>query len=239
MRLGASLPRSLVAACASTLLVWGCAALGLDTGREVVEIDRFERAAELLDSGDFAEADSALRRLAARCEAGTEGRRSVLLLAALRLDPRNPGAAPDSAALMAARYLRLPDGIASERSMAEGIYLTALELGADPGLRPAPDEGRDAPARRFSDCEAAPLASTDPLELPVLDREPLALTVARLSRQVDSLTTRGQGLGTSNQALDARVKELETELLRIRSLLRGGVDTLRTLRTPPLPDRRR
>ena len=61
-----------------------------------------------MTDGEFSDADRAFRESASRCESGWEGRRALLFLSLLSLDPRNPHADPDSAAIMAARVLSLP-----------------------------------------------------------------------------------------------------------------------------------
>lgn len=207
------------------LVLYGCAGLGL--GREEPSGDedqRLETAAVLVEVGSWDRAERLLRQLASRCENGEEGRRSMLLLTSLLLDPRNPSAIPDSAALMASRYLGLPDAAPLGRPLAEALYVLALELGADPGLRPGPHAGVGALATRFSDCGASP-GSEGPLLLPTLEREPLARRLVALRHERDSLAAReppedGQ-LRARNRVLEGRVAELEAELERIRGILRG------------------
>lgn len=218
-------------------LVGGCSFLGLGGSREATppEDNRLEIAAALLEAEAYARAEGVLRVLASSCENGPRGRQSLLLLAALQLDPRNPAASPDSAAVMAARYLALPDAVASARPLAENLYVLALELGADPGLRPAPEGILGGLSTRFTDCNAPPGEPTGPLVLPVLPREPLAHTVARLRLERGALRDSLGTLRGRNQALETQVAELNAELQRIRRLLRGGVDTM----SSPLPGRRR
>ena len=74
----------------------------------------FDSGLALMANGDFAGAETAFRDAASRCESGSEGRRALLFLSFLALDPRNPAAHPDSAALMAARYLNLPGNTQEE-----------------------------------------------------------------------------------------------------------------------------
>ena len=222
----------------AALLLTGCARLGL---QRVVESPpdesppdtRLARAAELMSVGQFIEAEVALRRLAARCENREEGLRALLLLSALRLDPRNPEASPDSAALFAARFLGLPDAPIAERPLAESLYALALDLGADPGLRPSRRGGADAPAPRFSDCERAPADDPAPLWLPVLEREARASGARRLERARDSVANRAAEIQASNRALEARVAELAAELERIRRLLGADPDTTATASPSP------
>jgi hypothetical protein len=220
-----------MAACA--LLTSGCAALGLAREGPEDGDQRLAMAAALVEAGSYDRAERLLRLLASRCENGEDGRTGLLLLTSLLLDPRNPGAAPDSAALMAARFLKLPEAPPPERPVAESLYVLALELGADPGLRPDAQADRGIVADRFSRCDE-PLPTDQPLALPVLEHEPLARALVRLRQQRDSLAaalpagveagTGGDGLRARNRVLEGRVAELEAELERIQRLL-GGRDT--------------
>ena len=188
----------------------------------------FQGALQLLQRQDVIAAERVFRQIASSCESGEEGRRSLLLMSALWLD-QHPRAHPDSAAILAARFLSLPDADLLERTMARTIYLLALDMGADPDLRPARVEGPDALALTFEDCDQprAPLI----VALPTLDREPLIRLVQRLEAERDSVSRRANGAEQGSAALQKRVQELEAELQsaraeieRIRRLL-GGRDT--------------
>ncbi|MCK5651804.1 MAG: hypothetical protein KAJ42_10520, partial [Gemmatimonadetes bacterium] len=111
----------------------------------------FDAGLALMADGDFAGAEMDFRDAATRCESGSDGRRALLFLSFLALDPRNPTAHPDSAALMAARFLNLPGKNREETLEAEALYITALDHGADPELRIDPaDPGF---AVRFGACD--------------------------------------------------------------------------------------
>lgn len=169
----------------------------------------YDRGLLHLAEGAFPAADSALRVAASRCPTTGDGPAALLLLASLHQDPRNPAAHPDSAAVMAARYLSLPVGTSEGRRLAEGLYVQALDRGADPGLRPAgpwpvDGEGRcQEPSREGDD---------DRLTLPVLTTTPYAHRLRELEARLDSL----RGVHGS---VHRRVGELEAELARIRRLL--------------------
>lgn len=159
--------------------------------------------------GDFGAAAEAFRESAASCQSGRQGRRAILFLSLLALDPRNPESEPDSAALMAASFLQLPNVPREELLEAEGLYLAALDRGADPELRPDPETSGLAP--RFERCgEPVPIWSAR--ELPVLDR-PTSGVIQGLEAERNALRTR-------NEALQRTVEELQAELERIRGLLR-------------------
>jgi len=221
---------------AAALLVSACAWLGQTLGSSGGGVSsQYERALALLEDESFVAAEVMLRRMATSCDNGYEGRRSLLLLAAVWLDPRNRAANADSAAVLAARYLGLPDTDPIERIAAEGLYVLALDLGADPQLRPARVNASHLLALRFSNCEA-PLPETV-VSLPELGRESMTARLRSLERQRDSLAARASTLAEGSRTMERRVQELTTELQnaqaeiqRIRRLL-GGRDT--TSSEPP------
>lgn len=215
----------------AAVLLPGCAWLGGRTAEASGDPAPWEAVQEHLARDRHVEADAALRRVAARCENGEEGRHALLLLTTLWLDPANPAAEADSAAVFAARVLALPDSPPEERYVAEGLYLLALEMGADPYLRPASTQTPGAPALRFSDCDVP--APRTPVALPVLGREPLAAVVLRLTGEREAETARASELETKAGSLEARIHQLQTELDaaraeidRIRRVL-AGPDTTR------------
>ncbi len=176
--------------------------------------DRFQAGMEALDRGAFEEADAALRATAA-CGADGEAQTALLLLASLHQDPRFPRAHPDSAALMAARFLHLPGTRPEGRRLAEALYVLALDHGGDPGLRPA--AGR-ALLEVGPGCRSA-VRADGARALPVLSTPPYGLRLRRAEARADSLARRLDGLSRDGGAARARVEELEAELARIRRLL--------------------
>ena len=196
-----------------SLLALGCSWMGGKAGPPPTS--PYQDGLLLLAEGDFEGANEAFRESAASCESGREGRRAILFLSFLELDPRNPNAHPDSAALMAMRFLFLPISPPAEALQAEGLYVAALDRGADPGLRPDPN----APgfAIRFERCgEPAPSGEEPPL--PVLDR-PTSSVLQNLAAERTALSAR-------NEALQRTVEELQEELERIRGLMKLPDTTL-------------
>lgn len=190
-----------------SLIAFGCSWMGGRAGPS--STSPYENGLSLLAEGDFEGADEAFRESAASCESGREGRRAILFLSLLELDPRNPNAHPDSAALMAMRFLFLPLSPPAEALQAEGLYVAALDRGADPGLRPDPES--PGFAIRFERC-GEPVPSGEEPPLPVLDR-PTSSLLQRLDAERSSLTAR-------NEALQRTVEELQAELERIRGLMK-------------------
>lgn len=193
--------------------------------------ERFSEATAALEAGRFDDAYWELQALAGQCRSGEWGRRSVLLLAAHVLDPRNPTRSPDAGARLAARYLQVPSSSAASEALARSLYVHALELGGDPVEDPfgpipvlASDSGtsedpdretavrrepvgswRVAPRFRDCDSEAVPVVVRS---LPQPPSSTLYGDLEALSRDRDLLTT--------------RVDSLQSELERIRGLLRSG-----------------
>jgi hypothetical protein len=111
---------------------------------------------------------------------------------------------------MAARYLTAADAPPLGRRLAEGMWIQALDRGADPGLRPADEPGgaSSCPAIRTADSPA----------LPTLESRRYSELLQETADRLDSLAA------VHRQAL-REVAELEAELARIRRLLQEP-DTL-------------
>lgn len=176
-----------------------------------------------LADGDFPGADQAFRESASRCESGADGRRSLLFLSFLALDPRNPDAQPDSAALMAARVLNLPNKTPDETMEAEALYVTALDRGADPDLRV--DPAAPGLAVRFGGCDE-PFPPRVVRPLPTLD-SPTATLLQNFDEERGTLEEENQALRvkvreqeTTVAELQLALEELQAELKRLRELMR-------------------
>ena len=216
---------------ACALLLCSCALLKTPETVPVSEpmASDYELAIGLLQrDDDVVAAERLLRQSASSCQNGEEGRRSLLLLSSLWLD-RHPLAHPDSAALLAARVIGLADADIFERTVARNVYLLALDLGADPALRPSRTAAPNTIALSFSNCDVQVLSPI--VALPALGREPLTSTVHRLRVERDSLTQQVAATGERTRTLQSRIQELEgelgqkqAELDRLRRLL-GGRDT--------------
>jgi hypothetical protein len=216
----------------AALLLSACVKLGANP--EPAGPTAFSRAVALLDQGSFSAADDALREVASTCESGADGKRALVLLAAMYLDPRNQQAHADSAAMLAARYLFLPDPDSSDRLVAESLYALALDLGADPELRPALLSGPGMLAPRFSHCTEGDLLVESVPALPTPVRESRAAAFHALLLKRDSLEAHmarsdgdKQALQTELDATKAELQRVQAELNRVRRLL-GAPDTTRS-----------
>lgn len=211
--------RAAVAAYTAIVLAVACARIDPPQVVPAPRVSQYELALAAFDRADFLAADAMLRASSASCDA-PDTRRSLLLLSALWLDPRNRLAHADSALMFAARVLFHPGADVGERVTARSLYLLALELGADP-RRPE----RDVELRPVAGSRGCDVRSRESLSaLPVLENEPLSAAVQRLERQRDSLAARNKSLSTDLQAALA-------EIQRIRLLL-GGRDTTKIPRRP-------
>lgn len=200
--------RLLMWAAPLVLLGWGCAT-GARAGRERPDdpAEAVSGGIHALERGDYETASARFHRVAARCEAGADGRRAVLLLATAALDPRNPDASADRAARLAAHYLGLPGSDPDGRAVAETLFLVALGRGARLLDAPGPADSVPGLPPRFEDCEVeATVGIPRGRALPALPD-----------------TARSSRLRVERDSLRARVDELEAELERIRNLLQEDV----------------
>jgi hypothetical protein len=203
------------------LLIAGCSYLEPVLEPTVPSV--FDTGLALMADGDFAGAEMVFRDASSRCESGSDGRRALLFLSFLALDPRNPAAHPDSAALMAGRFLNLPGNTREETLEAEALYITALDYGADPELRI--DPVNPGLAVRFGDCDQ-PFPPRDDRPLPILDN-PTSGLLKSLDEERGNLTQANQQLRytvrqlrQASASLQAQVDTLNAELERIRKLIR-------------------
>lgn len=109
----------LVAGCATARSVW-----------RTPDEDRFNAGVRSLANGEFAQAHTDLRWVAERFANQESGRRAILVLSALELDPRNPQRRPEIGADLAAAYLRLKNREVWLDGVAHSLYLVGLELGS-------------------------------------------------------------------------------------------------------------
>jgi hypothetical protein len=182
-----------------------------------------------LDVEAFAAAREELTWLAERCESGDAGRRALLMLAAVELDPGNPYGSPRAAARAAASYLLLPDAEREQRPLARGLYRLAVDLGASAGDVSAGGLGADGPsfAHRFSRCDSGTegvSAHELPTTPPITTAMRLALAEAELGARTDSLAATEQRLAVGRE----RIAALEAEIERITALLREGAPRARS-----------
>ncbi|MGH7700402.1 MAG: hypothetical protein ACREMJ_07805 [Gemmatimonadales bacterium] len=108
----------------------GCAGAHLPIPEPDATLDR---AVDDLERGDHAAAVAELVSLAGPCPATPVERYALLLATSASIDPRNPSRDLNGGAALAARYLaHVPTDGAGGRSLAQALYLLALELGAQP-----------------------------------------------------------------------------------------------------------
>lgn len=206
---------------------------------------RFLEATVALEHGRFEEAYWEFQALAEQCESGKWGRRSVLLLAAQVMDPGNPLRFPDAGAQLAARYLQVPAPSISTEALARSLYVHALELGATPvedpfapiPIRDTPPEdagGRSGTAREAAiRAEAAGSWTVAPRFRSCDSRETPSLVRSLPDAPESTLYGDLEALSREREFLRARVDSLESELERVRGLLRSGATRADT--APGLP----
>lgn len=182
-----------------TVLAAGCAAFArVDSDARPDPEQEFRSALLAWQAGDYRSAHGDFARLAGGYQSQTVGRRALLALAASALDPRNPLYEVEAGSRIVARYVQTADSASWTLPVAEALYLMTLELGATPA------------------------DSTD--ALPDLPRTPLAVRLARLEAERDTLRIeleRERATLTGRLAeLEQKVEEQAQELERIRKTLK-------------------
>ena len=166
---------------------------------------RFRAADAAWERSDFTKASEDLRWIASRHADDDEGRRALLMLAAIELDPRNPQRRIQEGQALTSAYLERRGAGSWAQPVARTLNLMAEELYA------VTQRIADAEATRDSALAEGPRerATTIPGRLRDLQEER-----DRLARRVTQLQ---QQLSASEKKLSDREKELE----RIRKTLKG------------------
>ncbi len=185
---------SLWAVAIAGLLV-GCATLKapLESGGE----KRFEEALAALARGDYRSAHEGFSWVAQNDRDDDHGRRALLILAALELDPRNPERRIGSGTDVAASYLTLTERPAWTNPLAQTLYLLGLELGAA--------EERVEKAEREAERAASRLPS---------------LPGPSVSARIRTIEQERERLSKRVETLEKQLSDKEQELERIKKMIR-------------------
>jgi hypothetical protein len=229
-------------------LAAGCATLSHAPTPEQDASLRLESGLEAFRDGRHSEAFDDLAWIVAACPEREAGLHARVALAALELDPRNPGGRPDVGMHLLADLILDPTTPSWVRPAAESTYLLGRALGApaprgeaaepDPdGADPDPDAARDAQPADPPDLATPPaptwggtavrgcgpaLERTDTLAatLPVLPGPSLAAMLMESEATRDRLQDRVDLLEEQLERMRQELVEARAELERIRRTLR-------------------
>lgn len=181
-------------AVAMTGLLVGCATLTspLESGGE----KRLQEGLQALGRGDYRLAHERLSWVAQRYGHEQVGQQAVLTLAALELDPRNPGRRINVGSDMAATYLKLPEKAAWTHPVAQTLYLLGLELSAEQR------------------------ADTAEKRLPTLPGPSVSARIRTAQQERDRMEQERDRLARRVESLEKQLSEKEQELQRIRKTIR-------------------
>lgn len=165
--------------------------------------DAFEAGLDRLDEGRHAEAVRALASTARACGMQPLGQQATLTLAVLELDPRYPDGSPERAARISLHLLEEPDRAPWTGRIAASLYLLAVDrrLGTS-AVEPA---------------SAGELYLASDRAASVEDCGPRLAGGARDTIRRPELP--GPATAARNALLRERVRRLEAEVERLRSLL--------------------
>ena len=178
-----------------------------------------QRAVAALAEGAYDHARADLLWLASRCDAGEHRMRALLLLAAVDLDPMNPVGSARAAAVASGAYIRSAEASPDRLPVARALFRLAADRGA---LDPRSEGDASVALMELAvACPGTPFPRDLPSVPPTSAPQRMSTLAAAISSQSDSLT-----------AATARVRELEAELQRIRSILRDDLTPLSIMKAP-------
>ena len=176
---------------AITALLLGCATLG--SSLESRGEKRLDDGLEALARGDYRTAHEHLAWVAQHYGHQRSGQRALLTLAALEIDPRNPGRRINIGTQLAGEYLRLPEKSAWTQPIAQTLYLLGLEMAAADS--------------------ATEQRATEQTPLPALPGPSLTARIRAAEQERDRMARRVE-------ALEKQLAAKEQELERIRKTIR-------------------
>jgi hypothetical protein len=177
-------------------LLLGCATLKAPFESDDGEA-RLEQALAALGRGDYRAAHEGLSWVAQHYPKEDYGQQATLTLAALELDPRNPGRRIGVGTDVAGNYLRDPNNPAWTQPIAQTLYLLGVELGAA--------EERVEKAEREAERAAA--------RLPALPGPTVSARIRGVEQERDRLARRVE-------ALEKQLADKDQELQRIKKTIR-------------------
>jgi hypothetical protein len=192
---GPALKRRSLWAVSLTCMLLGCATLkGPFESRGE---ERLQQSLEALERGDYRTAHEGLSWVAEHYSKDESGQQATLILAALELDPRNPGRRIAVGTDVAAAYLRAGDKPAWTQPLAQTLYLLGLELGAaEERVEKAEREAERAVSR-----------------LPALPGPTVSARIRTVEQERDRLARRVE-------TLEKQLSEKDQELQRIKKTIR-------------------
>ena len=186
----------------------GCATLENAFGSEAE--DQFDTGIAALQRGDYTAANRSLNWVIQRHGDEPIGKKALLVVAALEVDPRNPQRRLTLGSDLAGAYLQKNSEADWSQPVAQALYLLALEMGAA--------------EERISEAEADKRAAERKVEtgLPSLP-SPTSTISARLRQMTedrDRLAKKVEQLEAQVADRDKKLEEKEKELERIRKTLK-------------------
>ncbi|HUP02158.1 MAG TPA: hypothetical protein VM737_11670 [Gemmatimonadota bacterium] len=204
---------------------------------------QLDEGALALERGDLITAVDRLVAVRQACRNGRLGRHALLLLGAVKLDPRNPFRNSTLAAEFLSHYLKLPESFPWTRPLAASLYALAIEMGGDGPLDSPSSPGSDLRARalRFSDPPIAEPAECNTLLRQAVDVPGYALpeldfpTVPEQIRRLERDRARLRGDVTRLEAERTRLRKELGETERLRSELARQNEEIQRLRAMTRP----
>lgn len=195
---------------AMALAITACATVGSLFEKNGEE--RYRAGMTALQAGDYANANLQLGWVAEHLPDEEIGKRALLMVSALEMDPRNPNRRIALGSELAAAYLRQVEIPTWTKPLAQTMYLIALELGAAED-KVAQAEAEKAQAERRAAEGGLPRLPTGAATWPQRLRAS--------KEEQDRLSKRVEQLESQLADREKKLAEKEKELERIRKTLKS------------------
>jgi hypothetical protein len=195
---------------ALALAITACASVGSLFEKNGDE--RYAAGMAALRSGDYVNANLQLGWVAEHYPNEEIGKRALLVVSALEMDPRNPTRRIALGSELAAAYLRLPEVPQWTAPLAQTMYLLGLELGAAEEKVAQAEAEKAQAERRLSDAGLPKLPNSS---------TPWPSRLRASKEETDKLAKRVEQLEGQLADREKKLAEKEKELERIRKTLKS------------------
>ena len=189
----------------------GCAMVSSVARRPNHEAE-LQRGIAAAQAQDYATAREVLEPLYRTYWTEESGRRALMVLTAVELDPRNATRRLYAASDFATTLLNAQEMPSWEKSLAETMYLLSVELGGHEQELDRVEAAKDSAQHAAAAAQRGPLPSST--------RESVPTQLRKLREERDALTKRVDALQATVRTRDKDLAEAKAELERIKKVFK-------------------